>query len=98
MTTDPQDKTCVVTVHNLHGWDLSGEPEMINKAMLVAARHMTESKVIDIYPQERVPADAPTRHNPGWLEWTIRVIYRSGNAITIGVIQRQPGAEFECHS
>lgn len=92
----PVDKTCVVTVHNVHGWEL--DYEMLNKAMSVAAYQLSGAKVIDIYPQERVPADAPAWKNPGWLEWTLRVIYRSGGAITIGVIQREPGAEFESHS
>jgi hypothetical protein len=98
MSDQTEDKTCAIEVHNVLGWDLSVEPEMINKAMLCAARHLTASKKIDIYPQQRVPADAPAYKNPGWLEWTVRVHYRSGGTLTIGIIQRQPGAEFECHS
>lgn len=94
--TSTTDKTCQINVHNVHGWTL--DPQMQDKVMLLCSRHLSESKLIDVYPQERVPMDAPAWKHPGWLEWTVRVHYRSGGAITIGVIQRQPGAEFECHS
>lgn len=96
MTTEYTDKTCVINVHNVLGWDL--DPEMTNKAMMVAARWMSSAQMIDIYPQERVPADAPAWKHPGWLEWLVRVHQASGNTMVIGIIQREVGAEFECHS
>jgi hypothetical protein len=93
---DNQDKTCQINVHNVHGWKL--DPDATNKAMLLCARHLDTAKMIDIYPQEMVPLDAPAWKNPGWLEWIVRVHYRTGGTITIGLIRRQPGADFECHS
>lgn len=95
-TENPQDKTCQINIHNVHGWEL--EPEAIDKAMALCARHMSVAKRIEVYPQQRVPADAPAYKHPGWLEWHFNVYYHSGGQITIGMIQRQPGAEWECHS
>lgn len=93
---DSQDKTCTIAVHNVLGWELD-EP-MLRFALSQAARHLPQAEVIDVYPQERVPADAPAYKNPGWLEWTLRVKYRSGSWMTIGIIQRTIGAGYECHS
>lgn len=39
-----------------------------------------------------------TRHNDGLLEWILRYEWETGGGITIGMIQRQPGAEVEYHS
>lgn len=90
------DKTCQINIHNVLGWDL--DPEMTNKAMLLCARHLDNAKVIDVYPQERVPADAPAYKSPGWLEWIVRIHGHSGSTLTVGIIQRTIGAEFEVHS
>lgn len=39
------------------------------------------------------------REDSGWLEWLIVIDNADGTrAITIGLIQREPGAPFECHS
>lgn len=35
---------------------------------------------------------------PGWLENIIRVINHDGSVLTIGAIQREPGAKSEFHS
>lgn len=35
---------------------------------------------------------------PDWLEHVIRVAYANGGGITIGAIQREPGAKSEFHS
>lgn len=96
MSEQAVDKTCQINVHNVLGWEL--DPQMQDKAMLLCSRHLHAAHTIDVYPQERVPMDAPAYKNPGWLEWLVRVHYRSGGTLTIGIIQRTPGAEFECHS
>lgn len=54
---------------------------------------------VDIFMQPRIPLDAPEYKHPGWLEWLL--VYRwegSDSKLTVGMIQRQPGAEFEFHS
>ena len=89
-------KTCVVTLWNEHDYPL--DEAMLNSVMKVVARHMPQAKFIDIYPQERVPEDAPAYKHPGWLEWMVRIQYHSGGALSIGCIQRNVGAAFEFHS
>lgn len=93
---DSQDRTCTVAVHNVHGWEL--DMDMLRKSMEVSARYIPQCEVIDIYPQERVPDNAPAWRFPGRLEWIVRIKYRSGTWFTIGLLQRQPGAEIESHS
>lgn len=89
-------KTCQIMVWNEQDFEL--DQEMTNKAMLLCAHHLQHAKLIDVYPQQRVPADAPSWQNPGWLEWLVMIQPHSGAKLTIGIIQRKPGAEFECHS
>jgi hypothetical protein len=94
--TTPEDKTCTLTVHNVHGWEL--DAGMLAAVLARLALHIPQAKVIDVYPQERVAADAPAWKHPGWLEWIVRIHYHTGAALTLGCIQRQPGAAFEFHS
>lgn len=93
MTTD---KTCAVNLHNLHGWEL--DDGMLEAVFKRCARLAQECKLIDIYPMERIPADAPAYRHPGFLEWHLRVHFRSGTEMTIGCVQRQPGEPVEFHS
>lgn len=51
-----------------------------------------------IFVSPRVPLDAPEYKHPGWLEYLISITYTNGSAITIGAIQRKPGAPIEFHS
>jgi hypothetical protein len=89
--------TCKITLWNEHGWDL--DPEMLAFVMgRVVARHAPQAHTVDVYPQERIPLDAPNWKSPGWLEWIVRVLYVGGGSLTIGCIQRGPGLEFESHT
>ncbi len=75
----------VITINNRE----QADPEHLEKALRCALRHETAVEA-NIYVQ-------PRRDN-GWLEYVVRVTYESGGGMTIGVIQRTPGAEVECHS
>lgn len=90
------DATCTLTVHNVLGWEL--DEGMLRAVLARCALHVPQAHTIDVYPQERSPADAPAWKHPGFLEWTLRVLYRSGSALTIGCIQRAPGEPFEFHT
>lgn len=91
-----QDKTCQINIHNVLGWDL--DQEMLDAVMGRIARHIPQAKLIDIYPQERVPADAPAFKHPGWLEWIVNIRYHTDSRLTIGCIQREMFGGFEFHS
>jgi hypothetical protein len=91
---ETEDKTCVITVHNVPGWEL--DADMLREVLNRCTRHVPNCKVIDIYPQER---RAMTRiSDAGMLEWIMRLHFHTGGAMTIGAIQRQPGARVEFHS
>lgn len=87
---------CQINIWNEHDWEL--DYGMLYAVMARMVRHVPNTSAIDVYPQERVPLDAPAYKHPGWLEWIVRLKYHSGVEMTIGCIQRQPGAEFEFHS
>jgi hypothetical protein len=95
LDTDTTDKSCQINIHNVLGWDL--DHDMFNEALKVCVNN-SSAKLIDIYPQERVPADAPVWKNPGWLEWVVRIHYRAAGTLEVHIIQRQLGAPFERHS
>ena len=38
------------------------------------------------------------REPNGWLEYLLHYDFYSGGKLTVGMVQRQPGAEFEFHS
>jgi predicted small metal-binding protein len=94
--SDSTDKTCALTVHNVLGWELDGD--MLAEFLRRLSLHVPQAHIIDIYPQERVPTDAPVWENPGWLEWHASVLYRGGGALYIACIQRTPGAAYEYHT
>lgn len=95
-------RNCQINVWNEHDWELDpGMYEFVMKR--VVARHGPQAVSIDIYPQERVPADAPAYKHPGWLEWTCNIKYsgvdgKPGGGMTIGCIQRKIDGEYESHS
>ena len=47
---------------------------------------------------EKVEVYAATRDGTGWLEFEMRYLYRDGGRLTVGALQREPGAPFEFHS
>lgn len=91
-----EDLTCTLTLHNVQGWMLDAEMRLA--VMKRMSMEMDVCKVIDIYPQERSPLDAPAWKHPGYLEWIVRLHYHSGRWITMGCIQRQPGEQVEFHT
>lgn len=100
--TNYTDKTVAVTIHNVAGWTL--EPVMLAAVMKrITERYSDQAYVIDVYPQERVPADAPAYRHPGLCEWTLRIHTGTNSVVggtwfTLGAIQRSPDAEVEFHS
>ena len=89
-------KTCAIHIWNEQDWEL--EQPMLEKAMQVATRYAATAKSVNIYPQLRSPADAPDYRHPGWLEWMVVVDSYENSRLTIGIIQRSIGAEFETHT
>lgn len=89
-------KNTTINIWNEHAWEL--DAPMLDFALRIAARHAPQASTIDIYPQERIPADAPAWKFPGRLEWIVRVLYRGGGALTIGLLQRTKDSEFESHT
>ena len=89
-----------ITVHNQTGESYI-RPEdrpVFDKAMDVALRHAESVLVqgVTVYANGRgVYASAPE-----WLEYAVVIRYISEDRapMTIGVIQRQPGADVEAHS
>lgn len=73
------------------------ESEALSQALQRVAnfQHLSSAKV---FVQPRVPLDAPEYKSPGWLEYVLRLVFDSGSVMTIGMIQRRPGAKFEFHS
>lgn len=76
-----------ITIH------LPTDSTELDEGMLIAATRAARRQMrddydthVDIYAAHRLPS--------GWIEYTVRV----RNGITIGVIQREPGAEYEAHS
>ena len=52
-------------------------------------------QAVRVYADPRKP---PESREAGWLEWSINYQYASGSKLFVGMIQRQPGADFEFHS
>ena len=90
------DKSCQIGVHNVLGWEL--DAGMLEAVLKRVALHVPQAKVIDVYPQERVPADAPLYKHPGWLEWIVNITYHTTSKLTFACIQRGVDAEYEFHS
>lgn len=66
------------------------DTEHLQAALKLAARHVHAADRIDVYTSNREPS--------GWLEYIVVMRYVAGGSLTVGVIQRTPGAEVECHS
>lgn len=86
------DKTIRIEIQ---GYD-EGEDEALDKAVQLVWRHRASRATIFVHP--RIPSDAEPYRNPGWLEYLVRMTYESGAELTVGMIQRRPGAEYEYHS
>lgn len=91
-----EDKSLKITVHNVLGWEL--DENMLAAVLRRIALHLPQAEIVDVYPQERVPADAPSWQHPGFLEWIMRVKYRDAGFITIGCVQRGIAQPVEFHS
>lgn len=85
---------------NVHNYQ-DHEPEALAACVAHAMRYQDVD--VQIYVNPRVPHDAEPYKNPGWLEYMI--IYRFSvvstfgvGGLTVGAIQRTPGAAFEFHS
>lgn len=91
-----QSQTVTINLWNEHGWEL--DRGMLDFAMRKVAMHCLQAEKIDIYPQERIPSDAPDWKYPGRIEWIMRVFYRRGGDMTIGLLQRGIDQEFESHT
>ena len=89
-------KTCTIVVWNQQMWEL--DQPMLEKALQVAARYVQTSVKIDIYPQLRSDPNEPAYKRPGFLEWMVVVTGNDSSKLTIGVIQRTIGSEFETHT
>ena len=78
-------RDCVVTIVDI----ANAETPHLIAALSIAARHqhLSEAKVF-----------VSPRTSEGWLEYIVVTKYATGGGMTIGVIQRRPGAEIECHS
>lgn len=76
---------CTVTIVDID----DAEPAHLIAALSIIARHqhLSEAKVF-----------VNKRTSEGWLEYIVVTKYATGGGMTIGVIQRRPGAEIECHS
>ena len=87
-TAEQLDSRCTIEIV---GVMLSvNEPAMVQAVLARAARHTHAATKIEIF------CDEPKAN--GWLEWTMRITYRSGHGITIGCIRRTVDAEVEFHS
>ena len=86
-----------ITIHNAD----KGEPKMILKAV-ERALYMYEQAdtVVDIYVYPRVPKEAPSYKQPGWLEYGIVVKQNPGDEhpYYVAMVQRSPTHEVEFHS
>lgn len=80
----------------IHDRELA-EDEALLKALTLAQRHQNVERC-DIFISPRVPLDSPPYKNPGWLEYLVRFTYSTGGGMVVGLIQRQPGESYECHS
>lgn len=92
-----EERNCQINVWNQLGWDL--DQQMLSAVMARIAHHVPQAVVIDVYPQERVPQDAPEWKFPGRIEWIVTILHRGATQrFTLGALQRQPGAPVEFHS
>ena len=74
------------------------ELDHLQATLARAMRFAHEADSAKIVCQPRVPLDAPAYQHPGWLEYTLEMLFQSGCRLTMGVIQRKPGEPVEFHS
>ena len=94
------DQSAPITVKNTTGENAIREDDrpVFNKAMDIALRHAASATVQSVMVVVCPRGVYITQ--PDWLEYAVVIRYISPdrNPLTIGVIQRQPGAAVECHS
>lgn len=74
---------------------------ILRKVLALIDRHAGDDERLEscsVYMSERVSMAAKAHQDRGWLEHVCVMKYNSGGGMTIGVIQRVPSAEVECHS
>jgi hypothetical protein len=91
-----QDTNVPCPVVHIHDIDKS-EPEMLMD-VLNRVRQYQRAGSVDIFVRSRVPMDAPAYKDPGFAEYLVVVKFVDGGKLTVGAIQRQPGAPTEFHS
>lgn len=97
MSESTVDQNCQINIWNQLGWEL--DQQMLGAVMARIAHHVPQASIIDVYPQERTPADAPAWKFPGRIEWTVTILYRhASQRFVLGALQRQPGDPVEFHS
>jgi hypothetical protein len=74
-----------ITIHGLD--DLTDDEHLYAALKLITWHHPIRA---DIFIDARTPE--------GWIEYTVKLVYSTGGGMTIGVIQRRPGAPVEYHS
>ena len=86
-----------VEVHGDLGEAGCNNPQLLD-ACLRRIKRYEHLKKANLFLSPRVPADAPPHKHPGWCEYLMVLTFESGCRLTVGVIQRQPGANIEFHS
>ncbi len=88
-TADELDSRCDIEI--VGAALAANEPQFLSAVLARVPRHIHAAEKISIYCAERRALD-------GWMEWTMRVDYKSKHGITIGCVQRRVGADVEFHS
>lgn len=86
-----------VEVHGDLGEAGCNNPQLLD-ACLRRIKRYEHLKKVNLFLSPRIPADAPPHKHPGWCEYLMVLTFESGCRLTVGVIQRQPGANIEFHS
>ena len=74
---------------------------VVRKCLQLIDRHAGDDERLEscsVYMSTRVPMTAKVHQDRGWLEHVCVMKYNRGGAMTIGVIQRTPTSDVECHS
>ena len=74
------------------------EIEALAKCLERCCWWVKDAKDITIFVQPRVPATAEPYKSPGWLEYGINVVFKTGRVMYVAMVQRQLGAAYEFHS
>jgi hypothetical protein len=76
------------TLYNVEELSDDNAPLLVECVKRVAIYQSLRDAAIHIQP----------RTAEGWLEFILQFAYEDGGKLTIGALQRQPGAPFEYHS